>query len=129
MKKKTLIALLVIVALVVALVAVYFVTRPDVAPGTKSFTLEIVHKDGSTKNLQLKSNGEYLGQFLQDEGIISGEMGQYGLYIHEVDGEKAVYEVDGAYWAFYVDGEYAMVGIDLTPIEEGKVYQLAYTIG
>lgn len=129
MKKKTLIALLVIVALVVALVAVYFVTRPDVSAGTKSFTLEIVHKDGSTKTLQLKSDGEYLGLFLQEEGIISGEMAQYGLYIHEVDGERAVYETDGAYWAFYVDGEYAVAGIDLTPIEEGKVYQLAYTIG
>ncbi|MBR4017733.1 MAG: DUF4430 domain-containing protein, partial [Oscillospiraceae bacterium] len=49
-------------------------------------------------------------------------------YIQEVDGEKAVFEEDNAYWAFYVDGEYAMLGIDQTPIEDGKVYRLAYTL-
>ena len=31
-------------------------------------------------------------------------------------------------YLFVMDGQYAMQGIDLTPIESGKVYKLAYTI-
>lgn len=128
MNKKTLGIILALALLVGVLVGVFFVTRPEANTDLKSFTLEIVHKDGTTKTLPLKSDAEYLGAYLQAEGIISGEEGAYGLYIQEVDGEKAVFETDGAYWGFYVDGQYAMQGIDLTPIEEGKVYQLAYTV-
>ena len=128
MNKKTLGIILALALLVGALVGVFFATRPETNTDLKSFTLEIIHKDGTTKTLPLKSDAEYLGAYLQAEGIISGEEGAYGLYIQEVDGEKAVFETDGAYWGFYVDGQYAMQGIDLTPIEEGKVYQLAYTV-
>ncbi|MBE7002248.1 MAG: DUF4430 domain-containing protein [Ruminococcaceae bacterium] len=126
MNKKTIWIAAVVLVLVAALVAVYFVTRPETTEGMKSFTVEILHKDGTTKTLELKSDSEYLGECLQEKGIIKGEMGQYGLYIQEVDGEKAVFETDGAYWAFYVGEEYASLGIDLTPIEEGKTYKLVY---
>ncbi len=128
MNKKTLGIILALVLLVGVLVGVFFATRPETNTDLKSFTLEIVHKDGTTKTLPLKSDAEYLGAYLQAEGIISGEEGAYGLYVQEVDGEKAVFETDGAYWGFYVDGQYAMQGIDLTPIEEGKVYKLEYTV-
>ena len=128
MNKKTLALIIGLVVLVAALVAVYFVTRPATSEDMKSFTVEVVHKDGTTKTLELKSEKAYLGECLQEKGIIKGEQGQYGLYIKEVDGEQAVFETDGAYWAFYVGEEYATQGIDLTPIEEGKTYKLVYTI-
>ena len=129
MNKKTLVIAIVVALVAALLVGVYFLTRPETSEGQKSFTLEIVHADGTTKKQSMKSDAEYLGAYLQEEGIISGEMGQYGLYIKVVDGEKAVYEEDNAYWGFYVDGEYATLGIDQTPIEEGKVYKLEYTKG
>ena len=128
MNKKTLLIAAVILVLVAALVTVYFVTRPETTEGMKAFTVEIVHKDGTTKTLEMKSDKAYVGECLQEEGIIKGEQGQYGLYIQEVDGEQAVFETDGAYWAFYVGTEYATQGIDLTPIEEGKTYKLVYTV-
>ena len=128
MNKKKLGILIAVVVLVVALVAVYFATRPETNTNLKAFTLVVTHKDGTSKTMELKSDAEYLGIYLQEEGVIKGDMGQYGLYIKEVDGEKAVFEEDGAYWAFYVGEEYAMQGIDLTPIEEGKTYKLVYTI-
>ena len=129
MNKKTWIVAAALLLVVAILAGVYFLTRPDTTTDEKSFTLEIVHADGTSKKLPMKSSEEYLGAYLQSEGIISGEMGQYGLYIKVVDGEKAVYEEDNAYWGFYVDGEYAVTGIDLTPIEEGKTYKLEYTKG
>lgn len=126
MNKKTLALIIGLVVLVAALVAVYFVTRPATTEGVKAFTLEIIHSNGEEKKLELTSDKAYLGECLQEKGIIKGEQGQYGLYIQEVDGEQAVFEEDGAYWAFYVGTEYAAQGIDLTPIEEGKVYKLIY---
>ena len=61
------------------------------------------------------------------EGLVEGEQGQYGLYIHAVDGERAVFEEDGAYWALMVNGEYALTGADSTPIQDGGAFQLIYT--
>lgn len=127
MNKKRIIAVVAAI-LVIALVATgCSLLSPETQEGMKSFTLTVVHKDGTSKEMELKSDAEYLGAFLQEEGIITGEEGQYGLYIKEVDGEKAVYEEDNAYWAFYVGEEYALQGIDLTPITEGAAYKLVYT--
>ena len=128
MNKKKLGIILAVVVLVAALVAVYFATRPENNTDMKNFTVVFTHKDGTSKKVSMQSDAEYLGACLQEKGFIQGEEGQYGLYIKEADGEKAVFEEDGAYWAFYVGDEYAMQGIDLTPIEEGKVYKLVYTV-
>ena len=127
MNKKTLAILLAVVLVVAALLTVYFITRPETTEGMKSFTLVVEHKNGEEKEFELKSDAEYLGDALQKEGIISGEEGAYGLYIHVVDGERAVYEKDNAYWGVYIGEESASVGIDQIPIEEGKVYKLVYT--
>ena len=115
------------VLVVAALVGVYFATRPQVTAGEKSFTLVITHKDGSTKTEKFTTEAEYLGPFLEEKQLIKGEEGPYGIFIKEVEGEKAVYEEDNAYWAFYVGDEYASLGIDKTPIEDGATYKLIYT--
>ena len=126
---KKMIAIVVVLALVVAALAVaYFVTRPSGTEGMKSFTVEIVHKDGSTKTVELKSDAEFLGDVLDEKGLIEYEEGAYGKYILKADGEKAVFEEDGAYWGFFIGEEYAQFGVDQTPIEEGKLYRLVYTI-
>lgn len=128
-KKTIIIAVLAVVVLAAAMAAVYFFTRPGTAQGNKSFTLEIVHGDGSNKVININSDDEYLGEALQLLGLIQGENNQFGLYITTVDGEDAIYEENGAYWALYVDGGYAQQGIDLTPIVDGGSYSLVYTIG
>ena len=88
----------------------------------KNFTVTITHSDGTQKVLTCTSDAEMVGDYLQAEGIVKGENGAYGLYIHEVDGERAVYEESGAFWAFYVDGEYGLTGVDQTEITEGVTY-------
>ena len=128
MNKKTLLTVLIVAILVAALVAVYFVTRPQTTEGMKAFTVEIIHKDGSAKKVELKSDAEFLGEVLDEKGLIEYEEGPYGKFILKADGEKAVFEEDGAYWGFFIGEEYAMLGVDQTPIEEGKVYKLVYTI-
>ena len=128
MKKKSLILVIALCVLVAALAAVYFITRPQATEGTKSFTVQITHKDGTTKTWELKSDAEFLGEVLDEKDLIEYEEGQYGKFILKADGEKAVFEEDGAYWGFFIGEEYAQLGVDQTPIEEGKVYKLVYTI-
>lgn len=125
--KKFVLAAIALVVIVAVGLGLYFGTRPQATAGKKSFTVTVVHGDGTSKDFSYTSAEEFVGTVLLDEGLIAGEQGDYGLYIHEVDGERAVYEEDAAYWGFYVNGEYAMTGIDLTPIEDGAVYKLEYT--
>ena len=126
MNKKTVVSLIVLVVVVALIATAYFMFRPGGTLGPKAFTLEIVHADGQTKTLEITASEEFLGEYLINEGIIEGAEGPYGMYIAKVEGEKAVYEEDNAYWAFYVDGEYASLGVDQTPIENGKIYKLQY---
>ena len=125
-KKKLFLSVAALVLVVGLLLGPYFATRPQTQEGTKTFTVTVVHKDGSSKDFSYTSDEEFVGTVLQAEGLVEGEMAQYGLYIKKVDGEKAVYEEDGAYWGFYIGEDYAQTGIDQTPIEDGKVYKLVY---
>lgn len=131
MKKngKLLCGILCLAAVMVLFFDIYSATRPAVTQGSKSIVVQVVHKDGTIKELTYHTDGEYLGTVLQEEGLIQGEMGQFGLYITEVDGERAVYEEDAAYWAFFQGEAYASQGVDLTPITEGSRYSFVYTYG
>jgi len=131
MKKNTklVIGIIVLVVVIAALLCVYLATRPQTSQGAKAFTVEVVHADGSSKTFEYRTDEEYLGAVLQAEGLIEGEMGPYGLTIFAVDGERAVWEENGAYWAIFVNGEYGMNGVDTTPVNDGDVFKLEYTLG
>lgn len=127
--KKLIFAAIAVVAAVALMGAVYFFTRPETADGVKSFTVEVVHKDGTSRTFSYNSDAGYLGEVLLDEGLILGEVSQFGLYIITVDGEDAIYEEDNSYWALYEGEEYAQQGIDQTTITDGGKFSLVYTIG
>lgn len=127
--KKTLLAVLALVLVAGVLAAAYYFTRPKTQAGGKTFTVTVVHSDGTEKTFTYTSDGEYLGAVLQAEKLITGTPGEFGLYMDSVDGETASWEENGAYWAFYVGEEYATASIDLTPITDGAVYKLVYTLG
>ena len=88
----------------------------------QSFTFEVVDKDGNTETFSITTDKATVGEALLEEGLIVGEVGQYGLYVTEVNGIVADYNVDGTYWAFYVDGAYASSGVDTTDIVDGSTY-------
>ena len=131
MKKngKLIAAVVAVVVLIAAFAAIWFATRPATSEGSKTITVEVVHKDESTKTFTYKSDAEYLGEVLTAEGLVEGEDGPYGMYIKAVDGEKAVYEEDGAYWALFQGEEYATLSADQTPIQDGDAFSLVYTVG
>lgn len=118
-----------VVVLAVLMLCVYRFTRPETNTNLKSFTVDVVHQDESKKTFTYKTDKEFLGDALLEEGLIAGEEGQYGLYVTEVDGEKAIYEENKSYWAFYIGKEYASTGVDQTPVADGDAFSLVYTIG
>jgi len=90
MKKKCLygiIALLVFCALAFGLWRVWQSSLPETAEGSKTVTVAVTHADGSMAEFTYQTELEYLGELLQQEGLISGSAGDYGLFVETVDGE------------------------------------------
>ena len=127
--KKLLIAVIALVAVVAVLLGVFFLTRPETKAGSKEITVTVVYEDGSSKDFVYQTDAEYLGTVIMEEGLVAGEMGEFGLYIHEVDGVRAVWEENGAYWGINIGDEPAVTGADQIVIEDGGVYSLVYTVG
>lgn len=127
--KKLLIAVAALVIVVGILLGVYAATRPATADGAKSLTVTVVHADGSSKDFHYTTEEEYLGAVLLAEGLVEGEDGEYGLVISTVDGETADWNVNQSYWALFIGEEYATTGADSTPVYDGSVFKLVYTIG
>lgn len=90
--------------------------------GTTVFSFTVVDPDGKETAYEIHTDKTVVGDALSELGLIEGEMGQYGLYVHKVAGIEVDFERDGKYWAFYVNGEYAMSGVDTTEIKAGETY-------
>lgn len=127
--KKIVIAVAALVAVIAIMVGVYAVTRPETSVGTKSITVTVVHQDGSEKVVEYDTDEAYLGPVLLSQGLVEGEEGPYGLVISAVDGETASWEENQSYWALFIGEEYAITGADTTPVNDGDVFKLVYTIG
>lgn len=98
----------------------------ELGEGSKSVSLEVKTPDSSVK-FTIHTDKTILGDALTEYGLISGDEGEYGLYIKKVNGITADYDIDQSYWSFYINGEYAPTGVDSTEITEGAEYQLVYT--
>lgn len=127
--KKLILSIVAVVVVAVLALGLYFATRPTTSKGAKAFTVEVVHADGSSKEFKYNTDEEFLGAVLVSEGLVSGTDSEWGLMIDTVDGEKAVWDENGAYWALYIGEEYAQTGVDSTPVNDGDVFRLVYTIG
>lgn len=128
---KKIIGVVLVVVLIIALGALYFVFREKPVEGSKSITIEVINSKSESVVYELKTDAEFLRQAMDEtEGLtFSGTESEYGLLISEVNGETADYAVNGAYWAFYVNGEYCNYGVDTQPVLDGDAFSIAYTVG
>lgn len=95
-----------------------------VGEGSTSFPLTIVDGEGNSITVTVNTDAETVGEALMETGLAEGEQGDYGLYIHVVNGITAIYEENATYWAFYINDNYATTGAELTPIAAGEHYTL-----
>ncbi len=98
----------------------------ELGKGANTAVVEVKIED-KTVTFTVHTDKTILGEALIENNLISGEQGDYGLYIKSVNGVTADYDIDQSYWAFYVNGEYATTGIDGAQIDENAVYSLEYT--
>lgn len=131
MKKtsKIIIALVVLAALIVGAFALYNAYMPEGVQGDKHIAVEIIHGDGTTKDVAIITDSENLrGALEQEEGLIDGDDSEFGLFVTTVDGETA----DSAaqeWWCFTKSGEMLNTGVDDTMIQDGEHYEITFTVG
>lgn len=119
------------VALVAAIIALFFLYRTfsvKSVDGTKNIQVEVVQADGSEKTYDYQTEHEYLGEILQEEKLVEGEMGDYGLFIITVDGVTAD-DAKQQWWCITKGGEQVNTSADTTPIFDGDKYELTLKEG
>ena len=99
----------------------------ELGEGATTFDFTVEDLDGTKTVFKIHTDETTVGAALIAVDLLKGEDGPYGLYVHEVNGIRAVYEEDGSYWAFYVNGEYGMTGVDMTDIEPDTAYAMVKT--
>lgn len=98
----------------------------ELGEGEKTVVCKVEAEDNAV-TFTVKTDKTTVGEALLENDLISGEDGEYGLYIKKVNGITADYDTDKSYWAFYIDSDYATSGVDTTEISEGVTYRLVYT--
>ena len=88
----------------------------------------VVHGDGSEKEFSITTKELTLRKALEQEGLIEGTDGEWGLYVLTVDGET-VDENQQQWWCLTKDGETSMTGVDDTYISDGDNYAFTFTTG
>ena len=126
--KIVVIGAVVLAVLLIVLGSVWTATRPATSAGSKTVTVEVIHKDESKKTFTCTTTEEYLAEVLVSEGIVEDNQQEYGLYILVADGERADYAEDGAYWSLLQNGEPAATGASEVPVHDGGSFTLVYTL-
>lgn len=93
----------------------------ELGEGENTMTFECTAGE-KTVTFTIHTDSEYLRAALEENGLISGDESDFGLYVKAVNGMTADYDADGYYWSLYVDGEYASSGVDTTPVTDGGSY-------
>ena len=94
----------------------------------KEITVLITHGDGETVEKTFVTRMESLGGALEEQELIVGEEGPYGVFIHTVDGET-IDEDAQEWWCLTKGGEAVMTGADQTAIAHGDQFELTSTVG
>lgn len=126
---KKLIAWILTLMMVLSLAACGSEPKAEAPAASTDFTVVVTDLEGTETTFQYSSDEKYVGDALLKEGLIAGDVGEYGLYVTTVNGITADWDADQTYWAFYIDGEYAMTGVDATEIVAGSTYSLVLTKG
>lgn len=98
----------------------------ELGEGAKTLSVEVTAED-KTITFTIHTDAENLRGALEENGLVSGDESEYGLYVKSVNGIAADYDADGYYWALSKAGEYLMTGVDDTLIADGEQYELVRT--
>jgi len=127
-KRKRIIFLAGFLVLVLAVFLIWFANRPQAVTGSKHVTVEVLHGDGTERVFTLQTDAETLRQACEEQNLIGGAEGDYGLYVLTVDGETAD-EAAQQWWRITKGGEEHFYGVDETVIQDGEQYEFTLETG
>ena len=125
--KKTIVALILLIVLVIGAFAVWKLNAPQGQAGEKTIRVSVV-TDASTADFVIETDAEFLRGALEQEGLVEGSESEYGLYVITVDGVTAD-ESQQQWWCFTRNGEMLETGVDTTPIADGEQYEITLITG
>lgn len=130
MKNKKLVIGLAVTLVVIAAAfgIVWKVVLPKVNEGAKSIEVTVISSDSKEKEYEIKTDAEYLGEALFENGLVTKEEFDTGYYT-VVDGIKADYEKDSSWWCVTKDGKMTTTGMNEQVIADGDEFEITYTIG
>lgn len=102
--------------------------RSKGSEGAKTIHFNVIVCDESIKSLDLHTDAQYLRQVLEEENLIQGDEGVYGLWVTTVADCIAKSENE-EWWALYKNDQLSMTGVDDTPIEDGDNIEFRLIIG
>lgn len=126
--KKIIIGVVILIVVIAAMFLVYENFKPKAEAGNKKITVTVVHADKSSKDFEYQTDAEFLGEVITGDGLVVGEDSDYGLFITEVDGEKAD-DSKQQWWCITKGGEQVNTSADQTPISDGDTFELTLTEG
>lgn len=127
-KKAGLIALIILLLLAVGFYTAYRYLVPKAMAGDKTISISIDHKVGEDKTLTIKTDADYLRGALEQEGLVEGTEGDFGLWITAIDGETAD-EANQQWWGYTKSGDYVETGVDQTVIKDGDSFEFTLNEG
>ncbi len=92
----------------------------------KTITVTVTNDKGEKTDFVIKTTSPNLRGALEQEKLVEGEEGEFGLYVKVVNGIRADYDKDGAWWGVYKDGNLLPASIDDTVIADGDKYEIRY---
>ena len=127
-KKSTLFAGIILIVLCIAAGILYSSAKPKTELGEKEVAVVVVHGDDTKTDYTFHTNAEYLREVLEENGLIEGEDGPYGIFITVVDGEVANSSKQ-QWWCITKEGERVNTSADEAPVTDGCQYELTLTEG
>ena len=126
--KKIVLAVAILAAAAVLMFVLYRNFMPKGEAGAKEITVTVVHGDGTEKEFTHQTDAAYLGEVITGEGLVDGEIGDYGMFITTVDEETAD-DSKQQWWCITKGGEQVNTSADQTPIADGEAYELTMMEG
>lgn len=127
-KKKVLMIAGIALVLVAVMAAAWFAFGPKGTAGKKNISVTVVYADASTDTFSISTDAEFLRGALEEQNLIEGDEGEYGLFVKTVNG-VTVDDANQEWWSFSKDGESLMTGVDSTPIADGDAFEITLMIG
>lgn len=92
----------------------------------KSITVSVTLDGGETKEYNISTEADTLGDALFAEGLVTEKEHKEGFYT-EICGVKADYSADGSWWCIMQDSEMASVGMNDIALHDKDSYEIVFS--